>query len=150
MHLILPLILALIGLGAGIGAGLLLTPAPDLPATEEDGDSEGGDSADEREGEGATGSNGQEIDGDLLEYASLSNQFVIPVVKNDRIDSLVVLSLTLEVAPGATPTVFQREPRLRDGFLRVMFDHANIGGFDTSFTQSGNLTILRAGLLDVA
>ena len=74
----------------------------------------------------------------------------MPVVKGDKVVSLVVLSLTLEVEPGGTETVFATEPRLRDSFLRVLFDHANVGGFDAGFTQSGTMTLLRRSLLEAA
>jgi hypothetical protein len=32
----------------------------------------------------------------------------------------------------------------------VIFDHANIGGFNGRFTESGNLGVLRKALLEVA
>ena len=67
-----------------------------------------------------------------MEYVKLSNQFVVPVVKGKTVVSLVVLSLSLEVPEGQKDAVFRREPKLRDSFLQVLFDHANIGGFDLS------------------
>ncbi len=62
----------------------------------------------------------------------------------------MVLSLSLEVTTAMTEQVYAREPRLRDGFLRVLFDHANAGGFGGAFTQSNNMEILRGALLEVA
>ena len=71
-------------------------------------------------------------------------------VREDRVRSLVVLSITLEVAAGTTAATYEREPRLRDEFLRVMFDHANMGGFDGAFTQADNLDLLRNALRQAA
>jgi flagellar protein FliL len=84
------------------------------------------------------------------EYVKLNNQFVVPVVEKGRVAAMVVLSLSLEVAPGDTEAVYQREPKLRDVFLQVMFDHANTGGFSGSFTDGSNLIVLRTSLKEAA
>ncbi|MFC3118856.1 hypothetical protein ACFOHS_14270 [Jhaorihella thermophila] len=47
-------------------------------------------------------------------------------------------------------TVYQREPKLRDGFLRVLFDQAVMGTFDGAFTRVERLDALRAALLEEA
>lgn len=67
-----------------------------------------------------------------------------------RISGLVVMSLSLEVGPGGQDLVFAREPKLRDVFLQVLFDHANAGGFDGAFTDANRLDPLRAALREVA
>jgi hypothetical protein len=82
------------------------------------------------------------------DYVKMNNQFVIPVVTDGRIKALVVMSLSLEVVKGAGEQVYAREPKLRDAFLRVMFDHANSGGFDGDFTSNGNMLHLREALGD--
>jgi flagellar FliL protein len=63
---------------------------------------------------------------------------------------MVVLSLSLEVAPGHTEDVYSREPKIRDAFLQVLFDHANSGGFRGSFTDGSNLVVLRRALQEKA
>lgn len=83
-------------------------------------------------------------------YVKLANQFVIPVMESGRVGSLVVLSLSLETAPAEAETVFAMEPKLRDEFLRVLFDHANAGGFRGTFTEGGRLAPLRRALLESA
>ncbi|MBN9677504.1 flagellar basal body-associated FliL family protein [Salipiger bermudensis] len=150
MKKLLPILLAVIGTAAGIGAGLVLAPAPtahDIAETASAGDGHdtsahdgAGDhsDADDEDGEGGN------------EYVRLSNQFVVPVVGNDRVESLVVLSLSLEVGPGDTEAVFAQEPKLRDVFLRVLFDHANIGGFAGNFTEQHRMDRLRRALWEAA
>ena len=64
--------------------------------------------------------------------------------------ALVVLAISLEVDLGLREQVFALEPKLRDGFLGVLFDHANAGGFDGVFTTSDNLRALRVALHEVA
>lgn len=142
--LIIPVVFLVLGSGAGIGAGLFLTPekpddtehdasldcaAPDkmaaelvpIPTTPEE-----------------------------REFAKLNNQFVIPVVEDGKVASLVVMSLSLEVTVGSRAAVFATEPKLRDRFLQVMFDHANTGGFSDNFTSGPNMRALRNGLLQAA
>jgi hypothetical protein len=80
----------------------------------------------------------------------MSNQFVIPVVDQGKVVSMVILALTLEVGIGTTEVIYAREPKLRDAFLQVLFDHANSGGFDGSFTDAPNLMLLRKALLEAA
>ena len=63
---------------------------------------------------------------------------------------MVLVSLSLEVKSGYKETVYAQEPKLRDALLQTMFDHANIGGFDGAFTQSGNLDLLKKSLFETA
>lgn len=80
----------------------------------------------------------------------MNNQFVIPVLKDGNMAALVVLSISLEVTPGGKEATFQREPKLRDAFNQVLFDHANSGGFDGVFTNSNKMVVLRDSLYEVA
>ena len=148
---LLPVLIALIGLGGGVGAGLFLRPAAEAAdhAAETTSDPASAEpSGDEHAAKGAEGDAAEAEGGP--EYVKMNNQFVIPVVKEGRVASMVVLSLSLEVAPGNTETVYQREPKLRDVFLQVLFDHANIGGFSGSFTDGSNLVVLRNSLKEAA
>lgn len=144
MGKILPLLLALIGLGAGVGAGFFLRPdpAPEIEALAPCGNEETLKDASEKEAEDETPSS--------LEYVKLNNQFVIPVVDDTRVSALVVISITVEVAQGRKEEVYIREPKLRDAFLQVFFDHANTGGFKGAFTNSSNMDTLRRALLETA
>ncbi|MFT6676188.1 MAG: hypothetical protein ACJAVM_002390 [Sulfitobacter sp.] len=140
---ILPLIFLLIGCGAGVGAGIFLRPTPEAPmAHEEDHKTdEEHPQAQEKDPENPPPE---------MEYVKLNNQFVVPIVKDKAVVALVVLALSIEVREGNKDGVFKREPKLRDSFLQVLFDHANIGGFDGAFTEANNLAMLRVALRDVA
>ncbi|WP_247743720.1 flagellar basal body-associated protein FliL [Shimia sp. R9_3] len=84
------------------------------------------------------------------EYVELVDQFIIPVVNDSSVTSLILITLTLEVDSGATERVFQAEPRIRGALLQAMFDHANIGGFNGAFTNSSKLEPLRQTFVEVA
>lgn len=151
MRKLLPFILALFGLAAGGGAGFLLRPPPDdmaeiNPCGEPDAAAHDTDTA-------AHDAGAAEVDPDAPpthEYVKLNNQFVVPVVEDGEVAAMVILSISLEVSPGSTEKVYAREPKLRDLFLQVLFDHANSGGFRGAFTKSNNMDVLRSGLREVA
>jgi hypothetical protein len=148
-HLLFPAILGLVGLGAGIGAGLLLRPEAG-PEGNPDGAAEHAAGTDAETHATEEADAHAEDEGVGPEYVKLNNQFVVPVVQEGRVAAMVVLSLSLEVEPGSTEAVYQREPKLRDVFLQVLFDHANVGGFSGSFTDGSNLVVLRTTLKEAA
>lgn len=142
MGKIIPIILALVGLGVGAGAGMMLQPEPEPVVMNPCGDM---DSV----AKGGHEDTAEDVPTDT-EFVKINNQFVVPVVADGNISSLVVMSLNIEIELGGRETVYQREPKLRDEFLQVMFNHANTGGFDGVFTQSSRLEPLRMALLEVA
>lgn len=154
MKKLLPLILALVGIGGGVGAGLALRPDPpemtEEHGTQEDHASKKADKDHAKADEHADDHDDGHGPVDAIEFVKLNNQFVIPIVARDMVESLVVMSLSIELEAGNTETVYRREPKLRDEFLQVLFDHANMGGFRGEFTDTAKLGVLRAGLLEVA
>jgi len=128
---ILPIALGLFGLCLGAGAGYILRPMPINHAS----------------------ASGLEPNSDvptLKDYAKLANPFIVPVMAMGKVSALMVLSLSLEVRAGMTSDVNTAEPKLRDVFLQVLFDHANAGGFSGSYTDAANLVALRTALLEAA
>ncbi|PIE08350.1 MAG: flagellar basal body-associated protein FliL [Rhodobacterales bacterium] len=147
---LLPLLIALAGLCAGAGAGFALRPAPASHAPE--------DAACPCDCAALTGAghltataeaHGEE-GAPATDFVKLNNQFVLPVVKGEHIAALVVMSISLEVPAGGSDRIYQREPKLRDRFLQVLWGHANAGGFDGVFTAGSKMTTLRTALLETA
>lgn len=139
---LLPLVLLLIGVGAGVGAGIFLRPAAEVAEVESE------DGADENQ---SVMEKPDDATPDLTrEYVKMNNQFVVPIVKEADVEGLVVLSLSVEVPAGQKDAIYSREPKLRDSFLQVLFDHANVGGFDGAFTNANNLAVLRGALREAA
>jgi len=143
--MIIPLLMLLVGVGGGVGAGLFLAPQ------EEDVSAKNpcGDMAHAAEETGPPAAL-PEISIDAREYAKLNNQFIVPIVEDGLVTSMIVLSISLEVEAGGLERVYTHEPRLRNALLQVLFDHANMGGFDGAFTATSNMRILREALRDTA
>lgn len=153
MGKLLPLILVLIGIGGGGGAGYMLRPAPAELAAGEEGaapkaedhatdshdDAQKEDSHDDDHSDHGEGA-------DAPAFVKLNNQFVVPVVYQEEVAALVVLSLTLETSADATTALYNQEPKIRDTALRVLFNHAYSGGFDGHFTAPEKLDVLRMNL----
>lgn len=146
MKKLFPIFMALVGIGAGIGAGLALKKEPDELASECVPNLAG------HEDEEIAILPSVEVseDSDVYEYVKLSNQFIIPIVEGTKVKSLVVMALNLEVEVGYREAVFALEPKLRNAFLLVLFDHANAGGFQGAFTNSNNMVVLQNALREIA
>lgn len=145
MGKILPVLLALLGLGAGAGGGYVLRPDSGKAVVL----NPCGDATPSAEGVAAAHPT-EAGEAGAHDYVKLNNQFVIPVVEAGRVSALVILSLSLEVTVGGSEQVYAVEPRLRDALLQVLFNHANTGGFRGAFTEAGNMEALRKALLEAA
>lgn len=133
MGKLIPVILIVLGLGAGLGGGLLLRPVPDTETTDEE-----------------AAQPPPLPDATAIGLFEFENQFMVPIVVEDRITSVIVLRLALEIRDEHRGLVSSVTPRLRDRLLQVMFDHANMGGFQGNFTANDTLRLLRANLLEAA
>ena len=154
---LIPILLALIGVGIGAGAGFALRPdhtemvdAQDISAM-----AKGEENHDMRQNKESRQKDDLKVEAEDSvaqdhEYVKLNNQFVIPIVSDELVDALVVLSLSIEAMEGETDRIYTLEPKLRDAFLQVLFDHANIGGFRGEFTNANNMDVLRHALTETA
>ena len=84
------------------------------------------------------------------ETVRLPNQFVVPVIVDGRVQAMVVIGLALELDVGHSFSLATDEARIRAVFLQLLFDHANIGGFNGLFTSGEALLSLRRLLREAA
>jgi flagellar FliL protein len=148
MKLVAPILLALLGLGAGVAAGVALKPAPDqAPACAEDAHAPCEAAAADPL---APPSGGHEEEGHGATVVALDKPLVAPVFADDRVRAMVVASFAIALPADHAAEVEALSPRLRDAFLQAMFVHANSGGFDGAFTQGRKMEDLRAALLKAA
>lgn len=141
MKFIFPFIFTAIGTGAGVGAGLYLPPstfikevdavALDCPAHEAFADWEPNPDVE-------------------TQFVKLNNQLVVPVISEQGDNALVIISISFEVDEAGKELVFQKEPRLRDHLLQVLFSHANQGGFSGRYTNAEKMVQLRRRLTETS
>lgn len=147
MKFLIPLILGLLGVATGFGTGKFLRTEPPDSSGQTDIEC----APPEKMGEISTPEatiDSEDLEG--KEFVKLNNQFVVPVITNEKVASLVVVGVTIEIEVGKSELVYDREPKLRDLFLQVMFDQASFGRFSGDFTNSRNLEPLRRELRTVA
>lgn len=148
MTALLPIIIIVIGIAAGVGGGLALRPTI-TASTEGVECAEGDHGCEVAEDDHAESSHGAESNANVS-YVKLNKQFVVPVVKEGLVRALVVLTISLEVEPSLETEIYDKEPKLRDALLSVMFLHANSGGFEGQFTGGEVMKDLRGSMLDAA
>lgn len=113
------------------------------------GASDGGGSHDGASHGGGSHGGGSAATGDTT-WFQFPQQFFVPVMRNGRLESTMVLSLSLEIPAAAAETAYAHEIKLRDAMLRQLLIHANTGGFDGNFTAEPQLRTLRADLVKTA
>ncbi|SFS87533.1 hypothetical protein SAMN04488040_2206 [Sulfitobacter marinus] len=146
MKKLLPIIVFILFAAIGVGAGKFLQPAPEVEVVEaptEEGET------DEPLPTRSPDQPPRDPD-EVIEYVKLNNQFVVPIVIDERVASLIVMSLSIETTDLKKDDVLRKEPKLRDSFLQVLFTHANLGGFNGEFTRVDKLNSLRRLLVEVA
>lgn len=143
MYRVFALILILLGLTTGVAAGLVVKFGIGAGDQAVSGDAK--PKALEQTKEDHFGQSLGKQD-----YVKLNNQFIIPLLEDKSVSGLVAMSIGLELEPGYKETVYSLEPKLRAAFLQILFDHANVGGFNGQFTDSLNLDILRNNMFFAA
>nr|WP_246399662.1 flagellar basal body-associated FliL family protein [Amaricoccus macauensis] len=151
-----PVLIAVLGLGVGIGGGMALKPVPEAMAdvcVAPVGDVAEDDAAacaapDAFAPEVAEAGSGKAAE---VSYVPIEKPFVVPIFAGNKTVAMVVMSVSIAAEGPKAATEFEAvEPRLRDSFLKVMFRHANSGGFDGSYTTGRKIEDLKSALLGAA
>jgi hypothetical protein len=132
------------GMGASFYKGV---SASDAPGHEEDGHSEK-KSDDKKKGGDDHGKSSD--DGGTTTYMKFKRQFVIPVMKENKIKSLVIMNFNIELNDAAPPNSFNLEPKLRDAFMRSLLNLSNEGVFDDDLTSPETFDYIRETLVGSA
>lgn len=100
------------------------------------------------DGNGSPAGHGGEATGTA--WFKFPQQFFVPILYDGRLDSTMILTLSVEMPAAARETVHAHEIKLRDALLRQLLIHANTGGFDGNFTTEAQLRKLRDSLTATA
>ena len=93
------------------------------------------------------GGHGEAVKSDKVDYLKFKRQFVIPVMNDKKIDSLLIMNFNLELNEDAPSDSFQLEPKFRDAFMRDLLELSNQGLFSDDLTSPKTFEIIRETLL---
>lgn len=158
---LIPVLAILVAALGGLFGGDLLRPqakgdaghaAPDAMGHEEDAEKEvQAASEDGHAAEADSAKSGAHGEEELATtFFRFPSQFFVPVMHGDRLDGMMVLTLTIEMPTDQQEAIFKQEFRLRDAFLRTLLIHANTGGFDGNYTIEPRMRRLREALMKTA
>lgn len=171
MRLILPLILAVLGIVGGGAVEVMLKPEPPAQAEKAEDAGERKSTADHAAGQESFGAStpGQaESEAGKVgkkqftglrrplskatdsAYYPIAKKLIVPIQRVNGRKAFVVLDATLEVEPGKVDHVGVHEPKIVDAFLRVMIAFAATGAFDDHAETAMSLDDLSDALLNSA
>lgn len=132
MKLLLPIIIALMGLAGGAAVGVVMKPAPEVDPTVAEAPYEESE---------------PELDEDFAksedsEYFELSRKLIVPVVATDGERSFVAIELHVELEKGGAEKAAAHEPKVRDALLRTVLSFAHTGAFDDDAQMNETFTEL--------
>lgn len=149
----------------GVGGHFLRSMGSSEPKAENHGEekSEGGHAekkddhakpekkADKKEakadGHGKSGGDGHGAEGGAsggVIYFKFSREFVVPVVSQGRVTSLVIINLNLEADADMSQKLFEMEPKLRDNIMTTLITISNDGKTFESMTDVENYESIRS------
>ena len=142
MKLIAPALIAgIFGAAGGAAAVYLKSGSSDAahsaPADKGGGDHGGSDDGhgakggdhgetakkDKKDSHGASSGGGGHGGGDTSgapTYYKFSREFVVPIIEDDRVKSLVILNLNLQIDTASSQNLFSQEPALRDNIMTTL------------------------------
>lgn len=145
MQKIFALVIVLFGVGGGLALGVALRPGGAGPGPEDamagPASAEAGEDYGAGEGAGDDGVAGADRD-----YVKIGRQIIIPVVKDGETQALMLFDLALDVPSSMTERTYAAEPRLRDAFLRELFEMSYTGAFSGTYTDERVIEELRGKL----
>ncbi len=83
-------------------------------------------------------------------FMKFGRQFIVPVIRSDDVNALVVIDINLELDPSAAERAYSREPKIRDAILSTLLTLSNEGAFEDNLLDNENLSHVRARLLTAA
>ena len=146
MQKIIALVIVLFGVGGGLALGVALRPGDAAPGPD---DAAAGAHSAEAAGAGHVGEDSAGADGEAgadRDYVKIGRQIIIPIVKGGETQALMLFDLALDVPLSMTERTHAAKPRLRDAFLRELFEMSYTGAFSSTYTDERIIEELRAKL----
>ena len=80
-------------------------------------------------------------------YYKFTREFVVPIIRNGKVSSLVILNLNLEADASISQKLFEMEPKLRDNIMTTLITLSNDGTTFESMTSVENYETFRSMVL---
>lgn len=80
-------------------------------------------------------------------YFRFSREFVVPIIQNERVASLVILNINIEADAAASDKLFSQEPVLRDVVMTTLIEISGDGRTFQSMTSIENYETVRSLIL---
>ncbi len=84
--------------------------------------------------------------GDIA-YYKFTREFVVPLIRNERVESLVIINLNLEVDSSESQKLFSMEPKLRDNIMTTLIKLSNDGDTLHTLTDVDHYETIRSMVL---
>ncbi len=98
----------------------------------------------------ATTAPAEEAQSEAHAFIDMERKFVVPLVRGNRVQALVVVDLRLEVTASGESRGLALKPKLRDAFLDTLYAMAVAGAFDGDLYSNNVQHEMRARLLEAA
>jgi hypothetical protein len=92
----------------------------------------------------------EQAQGEAHAFIDMERKFVVPLVRGNRVRSLVVVDLRLEVRASGESRALALKPKVRDAFLDTLYALAVAGAFDGDLYSNNIQDEMRARLLQAA
>lgn len=82
-----------------------------------------------------------------MAYFKFSREFVVPIIQNERVASLVILNINVESDAAQSDKLFSQEPVLRDVVMTTLIEISGDGRTFQSMTSIENYETVRSLIL---
>ena len=161
MKQLFPVLIAAVCIAAGSYGGYMLKPSSvssAKPASQVEDTGSHGDTKKDSESPvkkadshgASTGGHGSEAgagDSGDVTYYKFTREFVVPMVEDERVRSLVILNINLEIDTSISQELFSKEPVLRDNIMTTLIKLSSGGRTLYSITEVENYETLRSTIL---
>lgn len=156
-YIILAVVAALFSFVGGFAAKMVSGSGKSAATGQVETASEG--SGDHRQGQGSSGGHGSsghsadssgshggsDSTGDAA-YFRFSREFVVPIIREGSVSSLVIVNINLEIDASLSSSLFSQEPRLRDNIMTTLMELSNSSALD-DITRVENYETIRSTVL---
>jgi hypothetical protein len=134
------------GAGAPSGASEHTSAPKDKSQAAKKAGGHGSGPAEKKDSHAAKGNHGSLAPG-TVDYFKFTREFVIPVMRESRVESLVILNINLEVDSNVTSKLFAMEPKIRDNIMTTLIELSNDGATLEAIASLENYESIRATVL---